>query len=135
MAEGDTGLITLAISPAQIISAVKNMEKEQQASFVEDLLAATSPEYLASIHEAREDYRTGRIDSDKQVAGIRQAIVYPGEDGYWVVECPSLPGCISQGKTRDEAISNIKEAMELYIEVLREQGEPIPEDRLEMVMV
>lgn len=33
-------------------------------------------------------------------------IIYKGEDGYWVVECSSLPGCISQGKTREEAIEN-----------------------------
>jgi predicted RNase H-like HicB family nuclease len=56
----------------------------------------------------------------------RQILLYPGEDGYWVVECPSLPGCISQGKTKDEAILNIKEAIELYIESLEAHGEPIP---------
>ena len=50
---------------------------------------------------------------------MRQVIIYPGEDGYWVVECPSLPGCISQGKTREEAIENIKEAIEGYVEALR----------------
>ncbi|MCF2150906.1 type II toxin-antitoxin system HicB family antitoxin [Desmonostoc muscorum LEGE 12446] len=49
----------------------------------------------------------------------RQVIIYPGEDGYWVVECPSLPACISQGKTKEEAVVNIKEALELYIEVLK----------------
>jgi predicted RNase H-like HicB family nuclease len=48
---------------------------------------------------------------------MRQVIIYPGEDGYWVAECPSLPGCISQGETKEEAISNIKEGIELYIEV------------------
>ncbi len=48
---------------------------------------------------------------------MRQVIIYPGEDGYWVAECPSLPACISQGKTKKEAIANIKEAIELYIEV------------------
>jgi len=36
---------------------------------------------------------------------MREVILYPGEDGYWVVECPSLPGCISQWKTKREAIS------------------------------
>ena len=66
---------------------------------------------------------------------MRHVIVYPGEDGYWVVECPSLPGCISQGKTNEEAIANIKEAIDLYVEVLHERGEPVPEDRLEMVSV
>jgi hypothetical protein len=46
---------------------------------------------------------------------VRQAILYPGEDGYWVVECPSLPGCISQGKTKEEAVQNIREAIEGYV--------------------
>ncbi|MFH7029749.1 MAG: type II toxin-antitoxin system HicB family antitoxin [Heteroscytonema crispum UTEX LB 1556] len=56
----------------------------------------------------------------------RQVIIYPGEDGYWVAECPSLPACISQEKTKEEAIANIKEAIELYVEVLKEEGRPIP---------
>jgi predicted RNase H-like HicB family nuclease len=65
----------------------------------------------------------------------RQVILYPGEDGYWITECPSLPACISQGKTKEEAIANIKEAIELYIEVLQEEGRLIPEDHLETVLV
>jgi predicted RNase H-like HicB family nuclease len=59
---------------------------------------------------------------------MRQVILYPGEDGYWVVEVPSLPGCISQGKTEDEALANIREAIEVYIEALEVDGRPIPED-------
>ena len=35
---------------------------------------------------------------------MRQVIIYPGEDGFWVAECPTLPGCISQGKSKEEAI-------------------------------
>lgn len=66
---------------------------------------------------------------------MRQVIIYPGEDGYWVAECPSLPPCISQGKTKEEAITNIKEAIQLYIEVLEQEGRPIPEDHLETVLV
>ena len=67
---------------------------------------------------------------------MRQVLIYPGEDGYWVVECPSLPGCISQGRTRQEALANIKEAIALYIETLEDDGMPVPEDRLEaQVMV
>ena len=50
----------------------------------------------------------------------------PGEDGYIVAECPSLPGCISQGKTRDEALKNIQEAIEGIIEVRKLQQLPIP---------
>ncbi len=53
---------------------------------------------------------------------MRQVLVYPGEDGFWVAECPSLPGCISQGKTKEEAIVNIQEAIELYIEALEEDN-------------
>ena len=45
---------------------------------------------------------------------MRLVILYPGDDGYWVVECPSLPGCISQGKTKAEAAANIREAIEGY---------------------
>ena len=56
----------------------------------------------------------------------RRILLYPGEDGYWVVECPSLPGCISQGRTREEAVNNIRETIELYIESLQAHGEPIP---------
>ena len=51
---------------------------------------------------------------------MRQVVVYPGEDNLWVVECPSLPGCISQGKDREEALKNIKEAIEAYIAALEE---------------
>jgi predicted RNase H-like HicB family nuclease len=53
---------------------------------------------------------------------LRQVIIYSGEDGFFVAECPSLPGCISQGKTREEAIENIREAIQLSIEVLEEKG-------------
>jgi predicted RNase H-like HicB family nuclease len=47
------------------------------------------------------------------------------EDGIWVVECPSIPGCVSQGKTKAEALKNIKEAIELCLEVRAERGLPL----------
>lgn len=47
------------------------------------------------------------------------------EDGVWVVECPSIPGCISQGKTRGEALENVKEAIALCLEVRAERGMPL----------
>ncbi len=50
---------------------------------------------------------------------MRQVVIYPGEDGYWVAECPGLPGCVSQGKTREEATQNIKEAIQGYIAALQ----------------
>jgi len=66
---------------------------------------------------------------------MRQVIVYPGEDSYWVAECPSLPGCISQGKTKEEAISNIREAIEGYVVTLEEDHLPIPPERFEAVLI
>jgi len=56
---------------------------------------------------------------------MRQVIIYPGEDGYWVAECPSLPGCISQGQMKEEAITNIREAIQGYIAALEEGYLPI----------
>jgi len=47
------------------------------------------------------------------------------EDGIWIVECPSIPGCVSQGKTKAEALKNIKEAIELCLEVRAERGLPL----------
>ncbi len=60
---------------------------------------------------------------------IRRVLLYPGEDGYVVAEVPSLPGCVSQGKTRDEALANAREAISLHEEVLRERGESILKER------
>lgn len=59
---------------------------------------------------------------------MRQVLLYPGEDGFWVVECPSLPGCVSQGQTKEEAITNIRDAIEGYIAALTDDNLPIPKD-------
>jgi len=53
-------------------------------------------------------------------------LIEQDEDGVFVAEVPSLPGCISQGSTRSEAIHNIKEAIEGYIESLNKHNEPVP---------
>ena len=53
-------------------------------------------------------------------------IIEQDEDGIFVAECPSLPGCVSQGKTREEAVKNIKDAIEGYLESLKKHNEPIP---------
>lgn len=66
---------------------------------------------------------------------MRQVILYMGEDGYWVAECPSLPGCISQGKTKEEAIINIKEAIQGYVVALKEDGLSVPEERFDALVV
>lgn len=47
------------------------------------------------------------------------------EDGVWIVECPAIPGCVSQGATKEEAVENIKEAIALCLEVRAEQGLPL----------
>jgi predicted RNase H-like HicB family nuclease len=47
------------------------------------------------------------------------------EDGIWVVECPSIPGCVSQGQTKDETLANIQEAISLCLEVRAEMGLPL----------
>lgn len=52
---------------------------------------------------------------------MRQVVIYPGEDGFWVAECPSLKGCISQGGTKEEAAINIKEAITAYKEALKNE--------------
>jgi len=47
------------------------------------------------------------------------------EDGVWIVECPSIPGCVSQGKTKTAALKHIKEAIVLCLEVRAERGLPL----------
>ena len=66
---------------------------------------------------------------------MREVILYRGEDGYWIVECPSLPGCISQGKTKEKAIANIREAITGYIAALEEDGLPVPTEKFETLVV
>ena len=65
----------------------------------------------------------------------RQVILYKDEDGYWIAECPSLKGCNSQGKTKEEALSNIKEAIVGYVAALEEDGISVPEDDFETFLV
>lgn len=55
-------------------------------------------------------------------------IVLTPEEGGYVASVPALPGCNTEGDTLDEAIANAREAIELYLEVLRDRGEPIPEE-------
>jgi predicted RNase H-like HicB family nuclease len=58
--------------------------------------------------------------------------VYQDEDGWYVVECPVIPGCMSQGKTQAEALQNIQEAIQLCLEVRQEQGLPLMIESLEV---
>jgi len=66
---------------------------------------------------------------------MRQIVIYPGEDGFWVAECPSLPGCLSQGETREQAIANMKEAIRGYVKALEDDGLPVPEERFDALLL
>ena len=66
---------------------------------------------------------------------MRQVMLYKGEDGYWIAECPSRPGCVSQGKTREDAIENVKEAIYGYVAALKEDGIPVPKDHFNSLLV
>ena len=69
------------------------------------------------------DLQNGKLE----VRRMKFRVVFePDEDGVFVAECPTLPGCISQGATRDEALVNIKDAISGYIASLRKHGEPVP---------
>ena len=70
-----------------------------------------------------------------RIISMREGIIFPGEDGYWVAECPSLPGCVSQGTTREDAITNIKEAIAGYILALQDDGLAVPAERFDAMVV
>ena len=55
-----------------------------------------------------------------------RVLLQPDEDGQFVAEVPALPGCISQGKSRDDALRNVKEAISLYLESLQAHGDAVP---------
>ena len=59
----------------------------------------------------------------------------PEFEGYYNAVVPALPGCVSYGANKDEALRNIREAIEAYVEDLEQEGEEIPEDRVERVLV
>jgi hypothetical protein len=61
--------IHIEVKPEDIIAAVKKMKKRERDAFLEDLLAATSPEYVSSIREARADYKAGRTETHEEVFG------------------------------------------------------------------
>ena len=66
---------------------------------------------------------------------MRQVLIFPGEDGFWVAECPSLPGCVSQGETREAAIANIREAVEGYVLALQDDGLAVPEEHFDALLL
>ena len=63
---------------------------------------------------------------------MRHVLLYTDEEGNWIADVPSLPGCHSDGKTREEALARVREAIELYIETLEELNKVVPEDYSEL---
>ncbi len=88
-----------------------------------------------SVSRLRSDAEVRTMSERGILSLIRQVIIYPGEDGFWIAECPSLPGCISQGESRESAIANIREAIEGYVLALQEDGLRVPEERFEAMLV
>jgi predicted RNase H-like HicB family nuclease len=66
---------------------------------------------------------------------MRQIVITRGEDGQWVAECPSLPGCVTQGVSREEAIENAKDAVEQYVAALEDDHLPVPAETFETLVV
>jgi predicted RNase H-like HicB family nuclease len=67
-----------------------------------------------------------RAETRREPGMKYRVLIQQDEDGFFVAEVPSLPGCISQGVTRSETLHNIQEAIEAYLESLRAHGEAIP---------
>ena len=69
----------------------------------------------------------------------RYSVILTPEEGGYVVTVPALPGCVTEGDTLEEALANVREAVELYVESLRARGLPVPEEtvspRLDVVEV
>jgi len=63
------GNVKIQVKPKELIEAIKGMEKKKREAFLEDLLAATSPEYLESIREARADYKAKRVKTHEEIFG------------------------------------------------------------------
>lgn len=64
---------------------------------------------------------------------MRQVVLYPDrEDGGWVAEVPSLPGCITQGETREATLENVRDAIETWIEGAKTVGLEVPEESFEV---
>ena len=77
----------------------------------------------------------GLLISNVETMFTRKIVIRPGESGYLAVTCPSLSGCVSQGKIRQDALVNIREAIQVYIESLEEDGLPIPVDAVKAVEI
>jgi predicted RNase H-like HicB family nuclease len=93
------------------------------------MIAATTPGTRYDEQEGAEGHALNQRNSLRQVMLIR------AEGGYWVAECPSLPGCTGQGMTRERAIDSVKESIAGYLADLEACGLPVPEERFDALIV
>jgi predicted RNase H-like HicB family nuclease len=93
------------------------------------MIAVTTPDTRFEDPEAAEDQSRRRRDS------LRQVLLIRAEGGYWIAECPSLPGCTGEGRTRETAIDSVKEAIASYLADLDACGLPVPEERFDALIV
>jgi predicted RNase H-like HicB family nuclease len=87
--------------------------------------------YVTILSIRLNKYRV-KIVAKSPTDSKQKVLVYPGKDGCFVVEVPSLPGCVSQGKTHQEALVNVEDAIALYIKILHDRGESIPLDLIDV---
>ena len=66
---------------------------------------------------------------------LRQVVLIHGADDYWVAECPSLPGCVSEGPSLDAAIANARAAIAEHLTALHQAGRPAPPERYEALVL
>lgn len=66
---------------------------------------------------------------------MRQVYLHRDEEDWWIAEVPSLPGCVSQGNSREEALANIRDAIAGVIASMRDQGRVVPDDPLDADLV
>jgi predicted RNase H-like HicB family nuclease len=137
----------------EAIERVERLPVDDQILLVEiirqRLAQYRGSEPIAQVAEARAAYQTENVgrgtprDIAQGWAGLRevrsgamrQVILSPGEDGYWVAECPTLPGCISQGRSIEETVANIREAIQGYVAALQQDGLPVPAERFETLVM
>jgi len=87
------------------------------------------------------DIAPGNFELDSPSSGVKMisveytVIIEPADDGTFSVYVPDLPGCVSTGRTREEAIESIREAIQGHVQTLRELGEPVPPPRSQSQVV
>ena len=66
---------------------------------------------------------------------MRLVVIRPGESGWWLAECPSLPGCVSQGASREETVISIKDAIRAYVDALEADRLPVLPEKFDTLLI